>query len=476
MTKSKIPLKTGKLCILVILLLVAIQAFAQTMQTNPDSIPFAPAVNYGVGDNPHSVFCADLDGDTDLDLAVTNWNSGNVSILKNNGDGTFQKQPLRPAFSLGDHGLSTAAAKPAKVAGYRPARHAQAEVQLKQGGEDCASATFIPGLPYAIAGTTADYTDDYNEDCPYTGSIAPDVVYSYTPSANEVVNIDLYGSLYDTKVFVYENNCSPPAYACNDDYYPDYTSAILNLSLTSGNTYYIVIDGYDSSSYGDYNLRIATAEPCSVQCPPEGIPEGEPSCGTDYLDTYNSGCGGNPISFVNISCNTKICGTSGTFLYSGLNYRDTDWYRVVVSEPTILSWSVVAEFPVLIILIDAGSEDCVDYQILNYDYANPCDTATISVHVPAGVYWPWVAPWVFDWFPCVLKYVAAIRCGTCGDCNKDGMINSADVTYLINYLFVNGPAPQPLEAGDANCDGTINSADVSYLINYLFVGGPPPGC
>lgn len=61
-----------------------------------------------------------------------------------------------------------------------------------------------------------------------------------------------------------------------------------------------------------------------------------------------------------------------------------------------------------------------------------------------------------------------------GDANGDGVINSADVVYLINYLFVYGPAPQPLDAGDANHDGTINSADVAYLINYLFIGGPPP--
>jgi len=61
-----------------------------------------------------------------------------------------------------------------------------------------------------------------------------------------------------------------------------------------------------------------------------------------------------------------------------------------------------------------------------------------------------------------------------GDANGDGVINSADVVYLINYLFIGGPAPIPPEAGDANCDGVINSADVSYLINYLFIGGPPP--
>jgi hypothetical protein len=63
-----------------------------------------------------------------------------------------------------------------------------------------------------------------------------------------------------------------------------------------------------------------------------------------------------------------------------------------------------------------------------------------------------------------------------GDANGDGVINSADIAYLINYLFVGGPVPQPYPAGDTNCDGIINSADVAYLINYLFVGGPTPSC
>lgn len=62
-----------------------------------------------------------------------------------------------------------------------------------------------------------------------------------------------------------------------------------------------------------------------------------------------------------------------------------------------------------------------------------------------------------------------------GDPNHDGLINSADVVYLINYLFVGGPEPNPLESGDATSDGQVNSADVAYLINYLFVGGPAPG-
>lgn len=73
--------------------------------------------------------------------------------------------------------------------------------------------------------------------------------------------------------------------------------------------------------------------------------------------------------------------------------------------------------------------------------------------------------------------IESIYCNTLrGDANGDGVNNSADVVYLINYLFTNGPAPSPLCIGDCNCDGLVNSADVAYLINYLFVSGPPPGC
>jgi hypothetical protein len=61
-----------------------------------------------------------------------------------------------------------------------------------------------------------------------------------------------------------------------------------------------------------------------------------------------------------------------------------------------------------------------------------------------------------------------------GDVNGDGVINIVDVVYLINYLFIHGPAPQPLVAGDVNCNGVIDVVDVVYLINYLFIDGPPP--
>lgn len=63
-----------------------------------------------------------------------------------------------------------------------------------------------------------------------------------------------------------------------------------------------------------------------------------------------------------------------------------------------------------------------------------------------------------------------------GDANGDGVINIADVMYLVNYLFIDGPPSPAVKAGDANCDGVINIADVVYLINYLFMEGPEPPC
>ncbi len=62
-----------------------------------------------------------------------------------------------------------------------------------------------------------------------------------------------------------------------------------------------------------------------------------------------------------------------------------------------------------------------------------------------------------------------------GDCNGDGTVDIGDVVYLINYLYKNGSAPDPVEAGDVNSDQTVDLGDVVHLINYLFKGGPPPG-
>jgi hypothetical protein len=62
--------------------------------------------------------------------------------------------------------------------------------------------------------------------------------------------------------------------------------------------------------------------------------------------------------------------------------------------------------------------------------------------------------------------------------NSSCTVNSGDIVYLQNYIFLGGPCPHPLKAGDVNCSCIVDSGDLLYLINYVFLGGPPPepGC
>ncbi len=75
-----------------------------------------------------------------------------------------------------------------------------------------------------------------------------------------------------------------------------------------------------------------------------------------------------------------------------------------------------------------------------------------------------------------MPYCFSVRAPTLGDVNSDGVIDVGDVIYVINYLYRNGPAPNPSTIGDVNCDGVVEVGDVVYLINYLYRGGPSPGC
>jgi len=64
----------------------------------------------------------------------------------------------------------------------------------------------------------------------------------------------------------------------------------------------------------------------------------------------------------------------------------------------------------------------------------------------------------------------------CGDVNSDTTVNIFDVTYIIGYLYMEGPPPDPMKAADVNADCAVNIFDVTALINYLYMSGPEPNC
>mgnify|MGYP006276137065 CR=1 FL=1 len=85
---------------------LAALALAATAAAQCDPSTIFPQTNptYAAGNEPVSVTAADLDGDGDTDLATANDDSSDVSVLLNNGDGTFAApqtyaSPFAPPFA-----------------------------------------------------------------------------------------------------------------------------------------------------------------------------------------------------------------------------------------------------------------------------------------------------------------------------------------------------------------------------------------
>lgn len=268
----------------------------------------------------------------------------------------------------------------------------------REGGETCGTAYVIPGLPFDDTGATCDNVDDYDEVCPYTGSVSPDVVYSWLADFTGTIDIDLCGSLYDTKVYVYEDVCGNLV-ACNDDYYYDATcgtfvSALFDVPVTSGSTYYIVIDGYGGDC-GEYLLSVAGMGECELSC--QGTPEGEPTLVNYYVDAYNGGCNSSPAVFQTLQGDAQgcinFCGVSGWYYNDG-DYRDTDWFIVTAAGGSI-DWTVDAEQPSYMFVL--GPNDCPTVGVVYQAEAGPCAPGNLSFPTtPGNQYWLWVGPQSFS--------------------------------------------------------------------------------
>jgi len=266
----------------------------------------------------------------------------------------------------------------------------------RQGGDTIADATVIPDLPYYDTGTTSGFADDYDEVCPYTGSTSPDVVYTYSPTGDLVVDIDLCGSDYDTKLYVYDAQLN--VVACNDDAYSgspcgQYVSALEYVALQAGETYFIVIDGY-GGDHGEYILDIVEHVPCVLDCPADGFPEGEPPLIDGYVDAYNGGCNSYGVPFQELHGDEEgdlvFCGVAGWYLSSGGNSRDTDWFHLYMGPTGAIELTADAEYPTY--FMELGTHDCATGDVLVSTMAGDCELGSMTMdHYPPGhVVWLWV--------------------------------------------------------------------------------------
>ncbi|MFO7652790.1 MAG: hypothetical protein R6X25_03105 [Candidatus Krumholzibacteriia bacterium] len=272
-------------------------------------------------------------------------------------------------------------------------------VHALQGGDDIDTAVPIPSLPFTDSGSTCAGFDDYDEVCPYPDSASPDLVYSFTPAADVRVDIDLCGSIYDTKVYVYDAGMS--VVACNDDYYYDdpcgpYASFVGDVPLAGGRTYAIVVDGYGGDC-GEYSIEVAEHVSC-IQV--AGVPEGEPDLVDGYVDRHNGGCNSPPDHpFQDLGGDEAehltLRGVSGWYDVGTTDYRDTDWFRLLIGDSGRMSVTIDAEHR---IRVHRLVPDCANAAVLQYVQGGPCSPSDALVidGNPGDTVWLAVSPISFD--------------------------------------------------------------------------------
>lgn len=187
---------------------------------------------------------------------------------------------------------------------------------------------------------------------------------------------------------------------------------------------------------------------------------------------------GNPFStFVAVFWNDLIIGDDFG------SHGDIYYYHSPTNDTTIIEWSQVGNFNAatdtmttfeIILTIDGN----IIFQYKDVGETGLENTALIGLNMTECT----ATPYFDSGIPAertvgnmvTVLFDQSVEAIMSGDCNNDGSINILDITYLITYLYKNGPAPDPLPSGDPNCDSNVNILDITFLISYLYKSGPAP--
>ncbi len=291
---------------------------------------------------------------------------------------------------------------------------------LDQGNDTC-PPTVIGAIPYTDSGTTAGMANNFTPTC--AASSAPDVIYSYTPAATAILQVSLCGSAYDTMLAIRSGGACPGTVqdACNDDFCG--LQSQITFTFNAGTTYYIIVDGWSTSS-GAYTLNIdVPPPPCSVTCPGGSLVE----CPEDHLNPdhgdvdCDGGCNSLVPTYQNISCGQTVCGVGFTYVAAGGgNSRDTDWYYFTLVQPETVIVTCRAEFPMVCGVVN-DVDDCIAPAFVDAEVAaGLCSLTTVVIPcLAAGNYAMFVGPNGFDGVPTPLDYVATLECRPCAPCVSD---------------------------------------------------------
>jgi hypothetical protein len=188
-----------------------------------------------------------------------------------------------------------------------------------------------------------------------------------------------------------------------------------SLNLFPGvNWLFVAVDGWVPTPCGaDYVMTfegLHAAPDCVGACPFGSVEEQEPRCEPEYYDGFNGGCNSYPPVFSPLEPHDGqivLCGEGGVYPYSGICYRDTDWYELVLDEPRDIDFCIMAGFDYQLLIVE-HADGCSNYYAIETLQGPPCDVACDTYSLDPGVYSLWVGSW--SWLPvdCGRKYVVTI--------------------------------------------------------------------
>jgi hypothetical protein len=361
---------------------------------------FAPQSQYPVGgSHPVSICAADLDGDGDIDLTTAN-DHGTVSVIYNLGNGTFDYEPW--VWSIPD---------------VPPLSICAADLD-GDGDMDLATAN---GDEHMGMGSVSVLVNNGNYEFNYHWDSFPWVIDCYYSIC--AADLDADGDLdlaagTDFDIFIFSNN-GDATFMLDSTY--DAGSSIHSVSAADLNG-----DGYVDLAAANHSHSQVTVL----------LNQGD---GT-FSAPSAYGVDNHPISVFA----ADLEGDGDVDLATANERSDNVSVLLNNGDGTFITY---ASYPVGIEPLSVCAADLDGDGDLDLATAN-----SIS----------------FD----ISVLLNVLR----GDANGNGAVEPGDVVYLINYLFRNDPPPDPYLTGDCNCDGEVGPGDVVYLINYLFRGWPPPSC
>lgn len=412
-----------------------------------------PATAYPAGEGPYDHSSVDLNGDQAPDVAVANIDADCVDVLINAGDGTLQPSISYPA-------------------GGSPVEIAAADVD-SDGDMDLVVTNYTSGTVSVLLNNGS---GEFASPLSYAAGGSPDGIgvgdFNFDDFQDIVVT-----NFNDDQVSILVNNGDGTFLAPTTQSTGSHPGSVYAVDLDDDLREDLVVTNLQS-------YDISVIKNCTVLPVLDTLWIGNPVCSIDppynvnyipvYLANEDTVKGIDlPLEYdwdvdpIDISFEgTRLAGKPTLIgqIDTATKRIRIGWASFSANDVLEPATAATADVPIAKIIMP----EC------KRRYFSAPDTATIQLPVnPVSL--ELSDKYGNRYVPFFVSDSTWIRSYVPGDANWDWLCTVSDAVYLINHIFVGGPAPNCLFAADADCNVIISISDVVGIINYIFAGGPVPG-